>query len=192
LNQNWNFMCAECHSTGVHKNYDATNNRFASTWAEISVGCETCHGQGSAHVAWARVQKSWWPFGKDDDPKKGLIVLFDERRDVVWRIDSKTGNAQRNFTPALVRREVETCGLCHARRGEFSEDWVPGRRLSDTHVVSPLTRGLYFADGQMLDEVYNYGSFKQSKMFTAGGSRAALPLAPAAQNHTPPARRPPT
>ena len=23
LNQNWNFMCAECHSTGVRKNYDA-------------------------------------------------------------------------------------------------------------------------------------------------------------------------
>jgi predicted CXXCH cytochrome family protein len=159
-------MCAECHSTGVHKNYDAANDRFATSFAEISVGCEACHGQGSRHVAWARSQQSW--FGKAADPAKGLLVRFDERRDVVWRIDSKTGNAQRNFTPALVRREVETCGRCHARRGEFSEDWVPGRWLSDTHVVSPLARGLYHADGQMLDEVYNYGSFKQSKMFAAG------------------------
>src|SRR5215510_3009266 len=166
LNQNWNFMCAECHSTGVRKNYDAANDRFATNFAEISVGCEACHGQGSRHVAWARSQQSW--FGKTADPAKGLLVRFDERRDVVWRIDSKTGNAQRNFTPALVRREVETCGRCHARRGEFSEDWVPGRWLSDTHVVSPLARGLYHADGQMLDEVYNYGSFKQSKMFAAG------------------------
>ena len=48
LNQNWNFMCAECHSTGVRKNYDAAKDRFATTWAEISVGCEACHGQGSA------------------------------------------------------------------------------------------------------------------------------------------------
>jgi predicted CXXCH cytochrome family protein len=166
LNQNWNFMCAECHSTGVQKNYDAANDRFATSFAEISVGCEACHGQGSRHVAWARSQQSW--FGKTEDPAKGLLVRFDERRDVVWRLDSKTGNAQRNFTPALVRREVETCGRCHARRGEFSEDWVPGRWLSDTHVVSPLARGLYHADGQMLDEVYNYGSFKQSKMFAAG------------------------
>jgi len=166
LNQNWNFMCAECHSTGVRKNYDAANDRFATSFAEISVGCEACHGQGSRHVAWARSQQSW--FGKTADPAKGLLVRFDERRDVVWRMDSKTGNAQRNFTPALVRREVETCGRCHARRGEFSEDWVPGRWLSDTHVVSPLARGLYHADGQMLDEVYNYGSFKQSKMFAAG------------------------
>ncbi len=59
LNQNWNFMCAECHSTGVHKNYDAANDRFATTFAEISVGCETCHGQGSAHVAWAREHAHW-------------------------------------------------------------------------------------------------------------------------------------
>src|SRR5215813_10141464 len=168
LNQNWNFMCAGCHSTGVHKNYDAATDRFATNWAEISVGCEACHGQGSRHVAWARAKQSWWPFGKTEDRTKGLPVQLDERRDVVWRIDPRTGNAARNFTPALVRREVETCGLCHARRSEFSEDWTPGRSLSDTHVVSPLRRGLYHADGQMLDEVYNYGSFKQSKMFAAG------------------------
>src|SRR5262245_35908122 len=168
LNQNWNFMCAGCHSTGVRKNYDAAKDRFATTFAEISVGCEACHGQGSAHVGWARGRQSWWPFGKSDDPKMGLAVRFDERRDIVWRHDPTTGKPQRNFTPPLVRKEVETCGLCHARRGSFSEDWVPGRWLSDTHVVSALARGLYHADGQMLDEVYNYGSFKQSRMFAAG------------------------
>jgi predicted CXXCH cytochrome family protein len=168
LNQNWNFMCAECHSTGVRKNYDAANDRFATTFAEISVGCEGCHGQGSKHVDWARAQQSWWPFGKIEDLRKGLLVQFDERRDIVWPINPTTGNAVRNFTPVTLRKEVETCGLCHARRAEFSEEWVPGRWLSDTHAVSPLARGLYHADGQMLDEVYNYGSFKQSKMFAAG------------------------
>ncbi|MCI0467558.1 MAG: hypothetical protein L0Y57_11220 [Beijerinckiaceae bacterium] len=168
LNQNWNFMCAECHSTGVHKNYDATNDRFATTWAEISVGCEACHGRGSAHAAWAREQQSWWPFGKKEDPSKGLVVRFDERRDVAWPIDPSKGNATRSALLPALRKEVETCGFCHARRGVFSEDWVPGQWLSDTHVVTPLSRGLYHADGQMLDEVYNYGSFKQSKMFAAG------------------------
>ena len=168
LNQNWNFMCSECHSTGVRKNYDPAKDRFNTTWAEISVGCETCHGQGSHHVAWARDQQSWWPFGKHEDKSKGLGVRFDERSDVTWRQDPRTGNPQRNFTPPILRKEVETCGLCHARRAEFSEDWVPGQWLSDTHVVSELSRGLYYADGQMQDEVYNYGSFKQSKMFAAG------------------------
>jgi predicted CXXCH cytochrome family protein len=168
LNQNWNFMCAECHSTGVRKNYDAAADRFATTWAEISVGCEACHGQGSRHVSWARAQQNWWPFGKNDEPTKGLLVRFDERHDITWPIDPRTGNGQRRIAPAMLRKEVETCGLCHARRAGFSEDWIPGRPLSDTHVVSSLARGLYHADGQMRDEVYNYGSFKQSKMFAAG------------------------
>ena len=166
LNQNWNFMCAECHSTGVQKNYDAASDRFNTTWTEISVGCEGCHGKGSRHVNWANSQRSW--FGKDEDPRKGLAVFLNERDGVTWQSDPKTGNSQRNVAPAATRREVQTCGLCHARRGEFSEDWVPGQPLSDTHMVSALARGLYHADGQMLDEVYNYGSFKQSKMFAAG------------------------
>jgi len=168
LNQNWNFMCAECHSTGVAKNYDAAADRFATTFAEISVGCEACHGQGSRHVAWAHDRASWWPFGKSEDPAKGLRGRFDERADITWPIDPRTGNGQRRIAPATLRKEVESCGLCHARRGAFAEDWVPGRWLSDTHAVSPLGRGLYQADGQMLDEVYNYGSFKQSRMFAAG------------------------
>jgi predicted CXXCH cytochrome family protein len=168
LNQNWNFMCAACHSTGVRKNYDAANDRFATSFAEISVGCEACHGQGSRHVQWAGTRGSWWPNRASDDPRKGLLVRFDERHGVAWPINLGTGNAERTFTPAVLRKEVETCGLCHARRGEFSEAWVPGRPLSDTQVVSGLARGLYHADGEILDEVYNYGSFKQSKMFAAG------------------------
>ena len=167
LNQNWNFMCAECHSTGVRKNYDAAKDRFATTWAEITVGCEACHGQGSAHVAWAKDRKSWWPY-KESDPDKGLLVRFDERAGVTWGRDAKTGFPIRSVPPAGMRKEVETCGLCHARRGLMSENWVPGRPLSDTHLVAALTQGLYQPDGQMLDEVYNYGSFKQSRMYAAG------------------------
>jgi Flp pilus assembly protein TadD len=170
LNQNWNFMCAECHSTGVRKNYDAASDRFATTTAEISVGCEACHGQGSNHVAWARAQQSWWPFGRPDDPDKGLLARFDERAGVSWHHDPRGGEARRSIPPAVLRKEVEICGRCHARRSEMSEDWVPGRWLSDTHVVSPLTEQVYWADGQMRDveEAYNYVPFKQSRMFAAG------------------------
>ncbi len=167
LNQNWNFMCAECHSTGVRKTYDASADTFATSWAEISVGCETCHGQGSAHVAWAKAHEGWTAPRGDRDPM-GLVVRFDERASRTWAIDPATGNAVPSAGPTTLRKEVETCGLCHARRGQIAEDWVPGRWLSDTHVVEPLSRGLYFADGQMEDEVYNYGSFKQSKMFAKG------------------------
>ena len=170
LNQNWNFMCAECHSTGVRKNYDASTDRFATTWSEISVGCETCHGTGWDHVAWARGQASWWPFGKREDRTKGLVVRFDERKNVSWPLDPQTGKPQRSVAPALLRTEVETCGFCHARGGAFSEDWVPGRWLSNTHRVSPFERRLFYADGQIRDveEPYNYQPFKQSEMFAKG------------------------
>lgn len=167
LNQNWNFMCAECHSTGVRKNYDSGKDRFATTWAEITVGCEACHGQGSAHVAWAKDRESWWPY-KESDPDKGLLVRFDERRGVTWSHDAKTATPVRSSPPSSLRKEVETCGLCHARRSQIAEGWVPGRPLSDTHLVAALSQGLYQPDGQMLDEVYNYGSFKQSRMYAAG------------------------
>ncbi|MFZ9126338.1 MAG: multiheme c-type cytochrome, partial [Steroidobacteraceae bacterium] len=62
--QNWNFMCADCHSTAVRKAYNAATDAYASDYAEISVGCESCHGPGSAHLGWA-AQAS-------DDPAKGL------------------------------------------------------------------------------------------------------------------------
>lgn len=170
LNQNWNFMCAECHSTGVRKNYDAATDRFATTWSEISVGCETCHGTGSDHVAWARGQASWWPFGKREDRTKGLAVRFDERKNVSWPQNPQSGKPQRSVAPPLLRTEVETCGFCHARGGAYSEDWVPGRWLSNTHRVSPFERRLFYADGQIRDveEPYNYQPFKQSEMFAKG------------------------
>ncbi len=114
-------------------------------WAEISVGCETCHGQGSADVAGAGENPSLRRDGKADDAK-GLIVRFDERQDADWTIDPSTGNATGGAAPLTLRKEVETCGFCHARRGTIGENWVPGQWLSDTHVVPPLSHGLYFAD----------------------------------------------
>lgn len=161
--QNWNFMCAECHSTGVHKNYDAVKDRFTTSFAEISVGCEACHGAGSNHVAWARS-------GRRGDPLKGLLVKFDERVGISWSADATSALPRRNAAPAPLRKEVETCGLCHARRGQLAEDWKPGHWLSQTHRVSLFDRRLFHADGQMRDneETYNYAPFKLSRMFAAG------------------------
>src|SRR5262245_27305648 len=52
--QNWNAMCADCHSTALKKNYDSAAGTYKTTWSEINVACEACHGPGEAHVAWAR------------------------------------------------------------------------------------------------------------------------------------------
>ena len=100
--QNWNYMCAECHSTGVRKNYDPATRTFATSYAEVNVACEACHGPGSDHVAWARNRQGDGPAGKEaggpraDDPAKGLAVTLDDRRGVTWTISAETGNAQRS------------------------------------------------------------------------------------------------
>lgn len=51
--QNWNTMCAECHSTNLKKNYFVEKDSFHTTYSFINVSCEMCHGPGEKHVNWA-------------------------------------------------------------------------------------------------------------------------------------------
>ena len=160
LDQTWNFQCAECHSTELRKNYDAAQNTYATTWAEINVACEACHGPGAQHVEWAKGDRT----GPD-----GLIVHFDERRGVHWSLDPTSGNARRS-EPRTSAKELEMCGVCHSRSTKIAEPWRPAEQLLQTHVPALLSPGLFEADGKMLDEVYNYAPFRQSKMFIVGVS----------------------
>ena len=161
--QNWNHMCADCHSTGLRKGYDAGADRFITTWSEINVSCEACHGAGARHVGWA----SGAAAARAADPRKGFALQLDDRRGVTWTIDPASGTARRSSPPGP-RHEVEACGLCHSRRGTIAEEWQPGQPLTQTHDLALLRRGLFEADGQMRDEVYNDQSFRQSRMFAAG------------------------
>ena len=161
----WNHMCAECHSTDLRKRYRPDGDRYETTWTELDVACEACHGPGSRHVAWAKARPATARRGDDD--AVGLVVRLRDRRDAVWRMDAATGIARR-AGPAPTRLEVEMCARCHARRAVIDERYVHGRPLLDTHRPALLDRELYHADGQILGEVYEYGSFLQSKMYRAG------------------------
>jgi tetratricopeptide (TPR) repeat protein len=159
LAQNWNYMCADCHSTDLRKNYDAARNTFHTEWSEISVGCEACHGPGSRHLEWARA--------KPADPTRGLTVALDERHGATWKIDPATGNSTRSV-PRDTDREIEVCAQCHARRGQISEGYHAGKPFLDYYRPALLSAGLYYPDGQQRDEVYIWGSFLQSRMYRAG------------------------
>jgi tetratricopeptide (TPR) repeat protein len=136
-NQNWNWMCAECHSTDLKRGYDPTTDTYETTWSEIDVSCEACHGPGSAHVAWAE--------------------------------GGGTGSeAGHRMAPLEGRDQINLCARCHARRGTANEEWIHGRPFLDTHRPRLLLEPQYFADGQILDEVYVYGSFLQSRMYHEG------------------------
>jgi len=159
--QNWNHMCAECHSTDLRKNYDAASLTYATRFAEIDVACEACHGPGSRHVAWAKRGPGW-----KSTPEKGLVVALDERHGVTWNPEAD-GTAARS-APRTTAREIEMCARCHSRRSRIAAESVPGQPLLDTHLPSLLEQGLYQADGQIQGEVYEYGSFLQSRMHSGG------------------------
>lgn len=161
--QNWNFMCAECHSTHLQKNYDPYSRTYSTTWSEIDVACEACHGPASQHVIWAKRDPG---FERIDAKTKGLAVLLDGRRDIEWTIDPASGNAHINV-PQGNDKEIQICARCHSRRAQLFGDYRYGP-LMDTHLPSLLQKTLYHADGQIKEEVYEYGSFLQSKMYRAG------------------------
>jgi predicted CXXCH cytochrome family protein len=159
-NLNWNYMCAECHSTNLNKNYDSAKNSYDTTWSEINVSCEACHGAGENHVSWAN--------SKDKSAKdKGLVTEFNERKGVSWSINAESGLPVRSV-PRSSKKEIETCAVCHSRRSQISENDLAGESFSDAFQPALLNDGLYHADGQINDEVYVYGSFLQSKMNKAG------------------------
>jgi predicted CXXCH cytochrome family protein len=161
--QNWNYMCADCHSTHLEKNYDAATDAYATTWSEISVGCEACHGPGSEHVALAvDAAKAKRPM-----PRSGLTVALDDRHGATWAIDQATGNAVRS-RPRAADKEIDVCAQCHARRGQFSAGYRAGEPFTDHYQPVFLSDGLYWPDGQQRDEVYNWGSFLSSRMYAKG------------------------
>jgi predicted CXXCH cytochrome family protein len=142
--QTWNSMCAACHSTALKKGYDPTRDSFDTSWSDIDVGCEACHGAGSAHLEWARTR----PEGAAAGPaESGLPVRFAGRD---------------------ARNEVETCAPCHSRRHPLGTGPTPALPFLDHFVPATLREGLYHPDGQIQGEVYVYGSFLQSRMYRAG------------------------
>ena len=139
--QTWNAMCADCHSTNVKKYYDLKTDSYQTTWSEIDVGCEACHGPGSLHVEWAEMPD----MARPQTHKNFELVVK---------------------TAGINSRElIELCAPCHSRRSPLG-DFIHGKKtLLDSMLPTLLNEGLYFADGQILEEVYVYGSFIQSKMY---------------------------
>ena len=166
-NQNWNYMCAECHSTNLRRGYDARSDSYDTTWSEIDVSCEACHGPGSNHVEWARALER----GEERDvgPLLGLVQRLKDDDGGRWVIDTETGNATRT-PPRRSRAEIETCAPCHSRRAAIADAHAAGEPFLDAYRLSLLEQRLYHAGGQILEEVYVHGSFLQSKMFREGVS----------------------
>jgi predicted CXXCH cytochrome family protein len=162
---NWNKNCGDCHSTDLRRNYDPNTDRYDTEFAEISVGCEACHGAASRHVD----QADRRAFAAD----KGWSRRFSSSREREWQFTegrpiARLVEANADAAAGGVRRtalDIEACAPCHARRSDLGG---ASPDLHDRYRVELLEEPMYFADGQMRDEVFEYGSFVQSKMHAAG------------------------
>ena len=138
--QNWNGMCAECHSTNLNKNYNLEKDSFNTTWIDIDVNCEACHGPGSAHLDWAKLP----PMARSSDNNFGLVL-------------KTSGITSKQF--------IEACAPCHSRRTSLGVNDHRTNEYFQNHIPQLPVPPNYFVDGQILEEDYVYGSFTQSKMY---------------------------
>lgn len=141
--QNWNTMCSSCHSTNLQKGYDVNSDTYKTTFNEVNVSCESCHGPGKLHIDY--IHSSEYAAGKKT--AGSLLHLY-----------KGVGQAT----------EVNTCGYCHGRRADITGSALPGKEMMDDDIPELPTTTFFFADGQMNDEDFNYTSFLQSKMYHRG------------------------
>ena len=149
---NWNNRCAECHSTNLQKNF--IDDTYKTTFSEINVSCESCHGPASNHLVWTK---------EKEIKNKGLIVDLNDRG--VW--ESNGGKTLKRKDIFKHGSQVENCASCHSLRQKIKKETI-GENYLDAFHPRFIEPGRYFPGGQIKEEVYVYGSFKQSKMYHGG------------------------
>jgi Tfp pilus assembly protein PilF len=141
--QNWNTMCASCHSTNLQKNYNDKTDTYKTSYSVINVSCESCHGAGKQHADYI----------KGDDYKDGEKIK---------------GSYLKLVKNSNQLEEINTCAPCHARVTEISNSHIRSNEIMDNYIPQIPDTEYFFADGQVDDEDYIYTSFLQSKMFSKG------------------------
>ncbi len=134
----WNNMCADCHSTFVEKNYEESSGAYHTSFVEINVGCEACHGPGAQHIEYYTDRDKY----KDILPPKLYM------------------NQNMNS-----KELVQKCARCHSRRSMVTNYFDYKGHFLDYYYPNLIRYPTYEKDGQILDEDYVVGSFMQSRMY---------------------------
>lgn len=148
--QNWNGMCADCHSDNLKRNYNVEHDTFDSHFTNINVGCDSCHADIS-----------------EEHKSKVISKTEEEKKSSGWKI---IGNSKIATWQGEKRDNsfMETCYACHSLRSPLTDGFNNKKGFLDQFSPSFLEPNLYYPDGQIKEEVYVFGSFKQSKMYQAG------------------------
>ncbi|MDO8542458.1 MAG: tetratricopeptide repeat protein [Opitutaceae bacterium] len=139
---NWNSMCAHCHLTEFRKNYNPATDAYASTWTEHGVGCVQCHGNLAPNHS---------------DPNRKPIVRSSGAQ--------PTEPKPPAVLAAVRQRAQETCAPCHARNELLTGDVRPEVAYNDHYRLTlPTDAAVFYPDGQVRDEDFNYTSLMTSRM----------------------------
>ena len=153
--QNWNGMCADCHSDGLKRNYNADENSFDSQFDNINVGCLSCHGDMSEHEKQNKSRNVAKDITSSQHPTGQWLRSLGEKT-AHWQGEKRDNSF------------MDNCFSCHALRAPLTDGIVPNTPFLDQFMPQLPAAPTHFADGQIKEEVYVYGSFLQSKMFDKG------------------------
>jgi tetratricopeptide (TPR) repeat protein len=140
--QNWNSMCARCHSTNLQKNYDFESDAYHTTYSIINISCESCHGAGKQHIDYVN----------SGDYKNGKKINGS------YLVSGLTQQ----------KMQINTCTPCHLRGTEILNTSEVGTEIMNQFIPEIPSSEFFYADGQVKDEDYTYTSFLQSKMYSRG------------------------
>ncbi|MFC4701248.1 ammonia-forming cytochrome c nitrite reductase subunit c552 [Glaciecola siphonariae] len=178
--QNWNGMCADCHSDGLVRNYDDAKNTFATRYDEINVGCLACHDDKAKPHAALFAEQNAGPDAEPNAQSKAKIkskhqqsglssnaaqLSLDEEG--MWIRGPEQAVAEYVGKPRSNDYE-QTCYACHSLRAPLTDGFDSMALYLDQFSPNFLNPPMYYADGQIREEVYVMGSFKQSKMAQKG------------------------
>ena len=135
LKQIWNVNCFNCHATNLDRGYVPAGDSYRTSWTELGIGCEACHGPGKAHVA---LMKVW-----EEDPAS--IPTYSSRAS-----NRQLSEILKIFSPrsAEPRRTFDTCGYCHGNKRNVFTDFEAGDRYEDHALPFLLSEPLPEFDAQ--------------------------------------------
>ncbi len=156
---NWNARCAQCHSSNLQRNYQLDTDTYQTTYDEINVSCQSCHGNAERHIELKKNGQT--------DLHSGFAKPLAKKHAWSFKEGQSTASLLGSIKNLASSGQLDTCASCHSRRVSLLDGEVLGD-YAQHHIPRLAEPDLYHADGQILDEVYVFGSFTQSKMAAAG------------------------
>jgi predicted CXXCH cytochrome family protein len=118
IRQIWNQNCFNCHGTNIVQGYDIPTRQYRSTWTEMGIGCEACHGPGREHV--------------------GLMEAWEKDPASKPKYDNSSKNRQLSDTLKIFstrssepRRIYDTCAYCHGNKNNVFVGFKGGDNYAD-------------------------------------------------------------